>query len=78
MVTAVNGVALAPAGPSIAIANVETTVAQGSTVTLTGTGFSNALVNLFTATGTVGPLAGSSATQIGAQVIVAGAFTVLP
>ncbi|MBK7974234.1 MAG: hypothetical protein IPK07_13460 [Deltaproteobacteria bacterium] len=70
-VTAVNGVALAPADPSIATANVETTVAQGSTVTLTGTGFSNALVNLFTATGNAGPLTplgGASATQL--QVVI--------
>ncbi len=55
-ITAINGVALSAADPSIPLANVETVVALGSTVTLTGTGFSDPLVNLFTATGNAGPL----------------------
>ncbi|MDX2167733.1 MAG: PQQ-dependent sugar dehydrogenase, partial [Deltaproteobacteria bacterium] len=66
-ITQLNGVALRPVDPTIPIANVETIVAQGSTLTITGTGFNNPLVNLFTASGNVGPLtplAGGSATQI--------------
>jgi hypothetical protein len=55
-ITAINGVPLSPADPSVPLANVETVVALDSTVTLTGTGFSDPLVNLFTATGNAGPL----------------------
>jgi hypothetical protein len=72
-ITAVNGVALTPASPAAPLAFVETFVAKGSTVTLTGTGFNGALVNLFTSTGNAGPLtplAGASATQL--QVVVPG------
>ena len=70
-ITAVNGIALTPADPSVPLAVVETVIAKGSTVTLTGTGFNGALVNLFTSTGNAGPLtplAGASATQL--QVVV--------
>jgi hypothetical protein len=70
-IIAVNGVGLRPADPTIPTANVETVVTQGTTVTLTGTGFSNTLVNLFTAAGNKGPLtplAGATSTQI--QVVV--------
>lgn len=72
-ITAVNGVALRPADPSVPAANVETLVTAGSTVTLTGTGFNGPLVNLYTASGNVGPLAplaGGTSTQI--QVTVPG------
>jgi hypothetical protein len=76
-ITAVNGVPLNAASPSTPVANVSTLVLPATTVTLTGTGFASALVNLFTATGNVGPLTplgGASATQI--QVVVpAGART---
>ena len=54
-ITAINGVGLRPLDASVPVANVETVVAQGARVTLTGTGFNNPLVNLFTATGFVGP-----------------------
>jgi sugar lactone lactonase YvrE len=70
-ITMVNGVALRPADPTIPTANVETVVSQGATVTLTGMGFSNTLVNLFTAAGNKGPLTplpGATPTQI--QVVV--------
>jgi YVTN family beta-propeller protein len=70
-ITALNGVPLRPMDPSIPTANVETVITQGTTVTLTGTGFSNTLVNLFTAAGNKGPLtplAGATSTQI--QVVV--------
>lgn len=66
-ITAVGGVALSPADPSVPLANVTTQLAQGSTVTLGGTGFSNPLVNLYTAQGNLGPLtpqAGGSSTQL--------------
>ncbi len=70
-ITHVNGIALRPVDPTIPTANVETVVPQGTTLTLTGTGFNNPLVNLFTSSGNVGPLnplAGGTATQI--QVVV--------
>ena len=72
-ITAVNGVPLRPADPSVPAANVETLVTAGSTATLSGTGFDGPLVNLYTASGNVGPLAplaGESSTQI--QVTVPG------
>jgi NHL repeat len=53
----INGVALRPADPTIPVANVETVVAQGQTLTITGTGFHKPLVNLFTAAGNIGALA---------------------
>ena len=78
-ITAINGVALSPADPSIPLANVETVVALGSTVTLGGTGFSNPLVNLFTATGNAGPLTplpGATASMV--QVVVPPGTTTGP
>jgi hypothetical protein len=52
----INGVALAPANPSVPLANVNTVLKQGTTVTITGTGFNKPLVALFTAGGNMGPL----------------------
>lgn len=66
-VTAVNGTALGASSLSVPVAHADTVVPLGGTATLTGTGFSNALVNLFTATGNAGPLTplgGASPTQI--------------
>jgi sugar lactone lactonase YvrE len=63
----IDGVDISPADPSIPLANVETVVTQGATVTLTGSGFDGALVNLFTASGNFGPLtplAGSTADEL--------------
>ncbi len=70
-ITHLNGVMLRPADPTIPVANVETVVVQNQAVTITGTGFNNPLVNLFTASGNMGPLApvgGWTATQF--QVVV--------
>jgi hypothetical protein len=76
-ILSIDGVGLGPPDPSIGVAHVDTVVAKGGTATITGTGFSNPLVNLFTAAGNVGPLvplAGGTATQV--QVVVpAGAPT---
>jgi hypothetical protein len=55
-ITAINGIGLRPMEVSVPVANVETVVAKGSVVTLTGTGFNNPKINLYTATGFVGPL----------------------
>jgi sugar lactone lactonase YvrE len=55
-ITAINGVALRPVDVNVPVANVETVVPKGSVVTLTGTGFNSPLVNVYTATGFVGPL----------------------
>jgi hypothetical protein len=63
----VGGVPLGPASPAVPLAYVETNALQGSTVTLSGTGFDAALVNLFTSSGNVGPLtplAGGTSTSI--------------
>ncbi len=66
-ITEINSIPLNPPDPSVPLANVSTLVLQGATMRLTGTGFSGALVNLFTATGNVGPLTplpGASSTQL--------------
>ncbi len=47
---------LRPADPAVAVASVETVVAAGAAVVLTGTGFNNPLVNLFASSGNVGPI----------------------
>ena len=76
-ILSVNGVSLASLDPSIPTANVETIIAQGSAVTIAGSGFNAPLVNLFTAAGNVGPLAplpGGSTTSF--QIVVpAGTVT---
>ncbi|MDX2166843.1 MAG: NHL repeat-containing protein, partial [Deltaproteobacteria bacterium] len=67
----IDGVALRGADPTIPVANVETVVGQGQTVTITGDGFNSPLVNLYTANGNMGPLApvgGWTSTQF--QVVV--------
>lgn len=55
-ILSVAGEPLAPIAPSIPAANVEIAIAQGSTVTIGGSGFDLPLVNLYTAAGNVGPL----------------------
>jgi subtilisin family serine protease len=73
----INGQALAAPDLSIGLAHADTVVGKGATVTITGTGFSSPLVNLFTATGNVGPLTplgGGTSTSIQVQ-IPAGAPT---
>jgi hypothetical protein len=76
-ITAVNGTGLPAPDPALPTAYIETSLAQGSTATITGTGFSTPLVNLFTAAGNLGPLTplpGGTATQI-RVVVPAGAPT---
>ena len=66
-ITKINGTALAPANMSVGLAHISTVVGKGSTVTITGTGFLDPVVNVFTASGNLGPLtplAGGSDTQI--------------
>jgi ELWxxDGT repeat protein len=63
----INGQWLGPGLLSYAVAYVEAVVTAGATVTIGGSGFSNALVNVFTAAGNIGPLTplpGATATQI--------------
>ncbi|HSP96713.1 MAG TPA: M12 family metallo-peptidase [Candidatus Dormibacteraeota bacterium] len=70
-ITAIGGVALRPMDPTIPMATVETVIVQNTPVTITGSGFNNPLVNLFTADGNKGPLAplpGGSSTQF--QVLI--------
>ncbi|MGH7787890.1 MAG: zinc-dependent metalloprotease family protein [Candidatus Binatia bacterium] len=67
----INNVGLRPADASVPLATVETVVVPGSLVTITGTGFNQPLVNLFSANGNLGPLApvsGWTSTQF--QVLV--------
>jgi hypothetical protein len=67
----IGGVGLSAPDPSIPGAHVETVLAAGSTVTVTGTGFNGPLVNVFTATGNLGPLTplpGGTATSF--QVVI--------
>jgi hypothetical protein len=70
-ITALNGVALNPADPSVPLANVSTVVEQNSTLTVTGTGFSNPVVALYSSNPTAAalePLAGGSSTQVAVAV----------
>ncbi len=66
-ITALNGVALNPPDPSVPLANVSAAVPQNSTLTVTGTGFSNPVVVVYSSNPTAAalePLAGGSGTQI--------------
>ena len=76
-ITRIDGTDLAPADLAIGLAHADVVVAKGTTVTLTGTGFNNAKVNIYTAGGNLGPLtplAGATASQIQVS-IPAGATT---
>jgi alpha-tubulin suppressor-like RCC1 family protein/sugar lactone lactonase YvrE len=55
-ILAIDGEPLATVTPGVNVAHVDTVIAPGATVTLAGLGFSNPLVNLFTADGNIGPL----------------------
>jgi hypothetical protein len=66
----INGIPVAPANPSIPTNNIETVLPQGSTITISGEGFNNPGVALFTANGNVGPLWPSSWTSTEFQVVV--------
>jgi hypothetical protein len=69
-ITAIAGVSVAPVDPTIPVAYVPTNVDQGSTLTITGTGFNNPKVNLFTASGNKGPLTPSSVSATQLQVTI--------
>jgi hypothetical protein len=66
-ITHIDGTAVAPADLRVGLAHIDTVVRKGATVTLTGTGFADPVVNVFTAAGNIGPLeplAGATATEI--------------
>jgi hypothetical protein len=68
---AIDGVTLPEPNRSVPMAYVETSLTQGSTVTIDGSGFKSARVNVFTAAGNVGPLVplpGGTASRI--QVVL--------
>jgi glucose/arabinose dehydrogenase len=70
-VTAINGVGLEPPDPSVPLNSVATVIAQGSTITVAGTGFNNPRVALFSSNPNAAnlvPLAGGTSTQV--QVVV--------
>jgi glucose/arabinose dehydrogenase len=70
-IMAVNGVGLGPPDTSVPLNSVATVIVQGSTVTITGTGFNAPHVALFSGNPNAAdltPLPGGSATQI--QVVV--------
>jgi hypothetical protein len=52
----VEGVPLGPVSTSVPLAYVEGNLAQGATVALHGSGFNDPVVNVFTASGNIGPL----------------------
>jgi hypothetical protein len=63
----IGGAGLGAASESLPLAYVESSAAQGSTVTIAGSGFADPKVNLFTASGNVGPIdpePGASSTAI--------------
>jgi hypothetical protein len=69
----IEDVPLSTPDPSVPVANVETVVVQGTTITLGGTGFNGPLVNLFTAAGNFGPISPSSAvTSTSFDIVVPG------
>jgi len=56
-ILSINGVGVHAVDETIPLAYVETVVAPGATVTIGGSGFNAPLVNLFTSSGNLGPLA---------------------
>jgi hypothetical protein len=72
-ITQIDGIGLGGADLSIGVAHIDAVVATGAAVTITGTGFADPLVNVFTAAGNVGPLTplpGGTATQITVNIPV--------
>jgi len=70
-ILAINGTPLAPPEASVGLAHADTVVARGGGVVLVGTGFVDALVNVFTPEGNIGPLApapGHTDTHIGVTI----------
>jgi hypothetical protein len=55
-ILSINGTPLAPPSPAVGLAHADTVIPRAGGVVLVGTGFENALVNVFTAEGNVGPL----------------------
>lgn len=56
--------------PSVGTANVETVIPRNQTLSIGGGGFSNALVNVFTASGNIGPLTPTSQTANSINVTI--------
>jgi ELWxxDGT repeat protein len=52
----IDGAALAPAQLAVGLAHVDTVVSPGAAVTIEGAGFTDPVVNVFTAAGNIGPL----------------------
>ena len=69
-VTGIDGTPLSATStdPSIGLANVETIVAPGGTMTIEGRAFQSSKVNIFTASGNVGPLDPASQTSTSISV----------
>ncbi len=74
-ITGINGISVTAAHASFPLAHVQTVVAKGSTITINGTGFAvPAKVNLFSASGNIGPLdslPGSTSTALLVQIPLA-------
>jgi len=71
-VTGIDGTALSSTSsdPSIGLANVETVVTPGDTITIQGSAFASSKVNLFTASGNVGPLDPVSQTSTSIDLLI--------
>jgi hypothetical protein len=70
-ILAINGTPLAPPEASVGLAHADTVVAGGGGVVLVGTGFADALVNVFTPEGNLGPLTpapGHTDTHVGITI----------
>ena len=70
-IVSLNGVACRPAVAGIPTSSVDTVIVPGNTLTIGGTGFNNARVNLFSAAGAHGPLvplAGATGTELRVSV----------
>ncbi|MGH9334020.1 MAG: hypothetical protein ACRD21_09740, partial [Vicinamibacteria bacterium] len=75
-ILSIAGTELSPPDPSIPTANVETVIAQGAPIVITGTGFNNPLLNFFTAAGNFGPITPTHFTSGNITMVVpAGAPT---
>ncbi len=59
----IDGKALNPPAPTIPNPVVETVLTPGTSIVITGTGFNNPLLNLFTASGNLGPIVPTSFTS---------------
>ncbi len=69
-ILSIAGEELSAPDPSIPTANVETVITPGASITITGTGFNNPLLNFFTAAGNFGPITPTNFTSGSITMVV--------